>query len=127
MKMETYKRIEKKKGNIIMKTKNYIWITNSTHHYQNVGNGQQVGFELSPYFHHALVVKEKIERVFITKDKSEYTDNIVAKQVDTLEDHANLNDEDTFDLIKKLKEAGENVKIDTKVIAELELAGFTLE
>lgn len=87
-----------------------IWITKQATFYKNIGNGQKVGFSLSEYHNHAIVVTH--HRKWYPEFNEWHTYDT---DYEVYADFDNLNDQQTLDLINKLESTNLSFCVDSKI------------
>lgn len=103
-----------------MKTKTVetILITKQSEFYQPVGEAQ-VGFTLSPFHNHAIILTEYFSWDDPWKDGGFW--GTAGRKYETYPDHANMNDQETQSLIENLTNKNVKFNVDSKIIEELKI------
>lgn len=101
-----------------MKTKTVetILITKKCAFYQSVGE-TQLGFELSEYHNHAIILTEYFSWDDPWDDGGFWAPT--GHKFETYPDHANMNDQETQSLIDDLKSKNIKFSVDPQIIEEL--------
>ena len=98
------------------KTEETIIITKQCSFYQSIGQ-TQVGFTLSEYHNHAVVLTEFFSWHDPWDDGGFWVPS--ERKFETYPDHANMNDQETQSLIDYLNNQNVKFSVDPKIIEEL--------